>query len=98
LESEANLVGVSDDTRDTAQDLTSAFVTLQTTQSAAQRAAVIGGNAAGASIPFSTSDFESGQQGYTINNNIRGTGSSAGLWHLSTLPGTQTGHSPVTSV
>ena len=47
---------------------------------------------------FSTmTDFESGQAGYVINNNIRGTGSSAGLWHLSTLRGAQTGHSPSNS-
>ncbi len=43
------------------------------------------------------SDFETGQQGYVINNNIRGTGNAAGLWHLSTRRGTQTGHSAVTS-
>ena len=41
--------------------------------------------------------FESGQAGYVINNNVRGTGTSAGLWHLSTRRGTETGHSAVTS-
>jgi hypothetical protein len=51
---------------------------------------VRGGN----SVAF---DFESGQQGFTINNNLRGTEPSAGLWHLSTRLGTQPGHSPVTS-
>ena len=40
-----------------------------------------------------TTDFESGQAGYVINNNIRGTGSGAGLWHLSTIRGAQAGHS-----
>src|SRR5262249_12852640 len=42
-------------------------------------------------------DFESGQQGFTINNTIRGTGAAAGLWHLSTRRAAETGHSPVTS-
>src|SRR5262249_55560543 len=66
LENEGNLSGSSNDTRATAQDLTSAFVSLQTSQATAQRTAVIGGNPL-ILVPGSTSDFESGEQGYTIN-------------------------------
>ncbi len=97
LEVEGNIPGVNNDTWPTAQDLIGSFVTLQTPQGGAQRAAVLGGNPSAAQVPVTTYDFESGQQGWTINNNIRGTGTSAGLWHLSTRRGTQSGHSPVTS-
>lgn len=43
----------------------------------------------------SSFNFETGQQGWTVNNNIPGLGT--GLWHLSTRRGAQAGHSPVTS-
>lgn len=43
----------------------------------------------------SLSDFETGQQGWTINNAIPGIGT--GLWHLSTRRGGDANHSPVTS-
>src|SRR5262249_18343370 len=63
----------------------------------ALRGAVLGGNITGALVPVTTYDFESGQQGWTINNNILGGGSLAGLWHLSTRRSRDPGHSPVTS-
>lgn len=87
----------ANDTSATAQGLVTSQLTLQTTQSTGLRSAVVGGNPAGALTAFSTSNFESGQQGYVINNNVRGTGASAGLWHLTTRRGTQTGHSASTS-
>lgn len=42
-------------------------------------------------------DFENGQQGWTINNNMIGTGTAAGLWNLTTRRATDANHSPVTS-
>ena len=57
---------------------------------------MFGGNAAAPPVPFQTFDFESGQQGFVINNGPQ-PGHVAGLWHLSTGRGAQTGHSPVTS-
>src|SRR5262249_26482039 len=65
-EAEGTLAGVNNDTRATAQNLAGSFVTLQTPQASAQRGAVLGGNAAGAPVPFFTADFESGPQGFTI--------------------------------
>ena len=44
-----------------------------------------------------TLNFEAGLQETVINNEIVGTGDSAGLWHLSTVRGTQPGHSGPTS-
>jgi hypothetical protein len=54
---------------------------------------VFGANAAAPPVPFQTFDFESGQQGFVINNGPL-PGHVAGLWHLSTGRGAQTGHSP----
>jgi hypothetical protein len=96
LEAENN-GGASNDTRATAQDLDPSFITVATPTASAGRGAVLGGNAAGAPAVVANYDFETGLQGWTVNNNIIGGGSSAGLWHLSTRRGTQTGHSPVTS-
>jgi hypothetical protein len=42
-------------------------------------------------------DFENGQQGWTINNNMIGAGTAAGLWNLTTRRATDANHSPVTS-
>jgi hypothetical protein len=82
----------------TAQPLDGSFVSLAPSGSAS-RGAVEGSNPAGPLVPFSTTDFEGAppQDGYTVNNTIRGTGASAGLWHISTRRGTQTGHSPIHS-
>ena len=44
-----------------------------------------------------TLNLEAGLQDVVINNEIAGTGDSAGLWHLSTRRGTQPGHSGATS-
>jgi hypothetical protein len=85
-------VGATNDTRARAQDIDDSFVTLQTTLASAQRGAVLGGNLA----PAQTFDFESGQQGFTIDNGPF-PGHVPGLWHLSTRRGAQPGHSPVTS-
>jgi hypothetical protein len=96
LENEAQL-GTSNDTQATAQDLNGSFLTLQTPLASTSRGAVLGGNSAAPPMPVQAFDFESGQQGFVINNVIRGTGASGGLWHLSTRRGTETGHSPTTS-
>lgn len=58
---------------------------------------MIGSNVNDSGGTISSTDFESGQAGYVVNNNILGSGTSAGLWHLTTRRGTQTGHSPTTS-
>ena len=93
LEAE-NYGGTSNDTRATAQNIDASFITLQTPTVSAARGAVLGGNASAASIPVTTYDFESGQQGWTINNNILGTGTAAGLWHLSTRRSGNPNHTP----
>src|SRR5262249_3748230 len=87
------LAGANNDTRATAQNIDGSFVTLQTPQASAQRGAVLGGNAAAAPVPFFTADFESGAQGFTINNGPQ-PGHVAGLWHLSTGRGSQRGPPP----
>jgi hypothetical protein len=92
LENEGNLAGVTNDTQGSAQNIDGSFVTLQTPQASGARGAVLGGNAAGPLVPFFTADFESGAQGFTINNGPV-AGHVAGLWHLSTGRGTQAGHS-----
>jgi hypothetical protein len=96
-EAEDTVAGASDNTRATAQDIDGSFIALQTPQASAQRGAVLGGDPVAAPVPAQSFDFESGQQGFTINNNVLGTGTLAGLWHLSTRRGPQAGHSPVTS-
>lgn len=42
-------------------------------------------------------DFETGSSGWTINNAIRGSGTAAGLWNISTRRGSESGHSPTQS-
>src|SRR5262245_45762318 len=96
FENETNLVGVGNDTRAAAQNMDGSFVTVQAPQAGLQRGAVLGGNAASAPVPFVNLDFESGTQGFTVNNGPV-SGHVPGLWHLSTGRGAQTGHSPVTS-
>src|SRR5262249_6411896 len=95
LEAENN-GGAANDTRLTAQSLDTALVTLQTPSASAQRGAVLGGNPNAAPAPFFTANFETGQQGFTINNGPQ-PGHVAGLWHLSTGRGSQSGHSPTHS-
>jgi subtilisin family serine protease len=67
---------------------------LSTAQDATNAQGALGHVQSGVSTTY---DFETGQQGWTINNTILGTGASAGLWHLTTRRGTEPGHSPVTS-
>ena len=55
------------------------------------------GNAAAPTVPLTTYNFEGGLQGWTINNNVLGTGPAAGLWHLSTRRGGDANHSATTS-
>jgi hypothetical protein len=95
-ELEGTISGATNDTRATAQDISASFITLQSSLASASRGAVLGGNADAPPVPFATFDFESGQQGFVINNGPQ-PGHVAGLWHLSTGRGTQSGHSPVTS-
>lgn len=42
-------------------------------------------------------DFQNSTQGVTINNELIGAGTSAGLWHLTNRRGTEPGHSGPTS-
>jgi hypothetical protein len=95
-ELEGTISGATNNTIATAQDISASFITLQSSLASASRGAVNGGNTAGTSVPFQTFDFESGQQGFVINNGPQ-PGHVAGLWHLSTGRGSQSGHSPVTS-
>jgi len=95
-ELEGTISGATNNTPATAQDISASFITLQSSLASASRGAVIGGNAAAPPVPFQTFDFETGQQGFVINNGPL-PGHVAGLWHLSTGRGTQSGHSPVTS-
>jgi Ca2+-binding RTX toxin-like protein len=96
-EEEGTPAVVNNDTRANAQNLDGSFVTLRTPQASAQRGAVLGGDAATATpVVFFTADFETGQQGFTINNGPQ-PGHVAGLWHLSTGRGSQAGHSPTHS-
>lgn len=95
LETETSLSGPSNDSLASAQSIDGSMINLGPSNSV-RRGAVIGANLAGTTT-YSTTDFESGQAGYVINNNIRGTGTSAGLWHLSTRRGSEVGHSSTTS-
>src|SRR5262249_58001928 len=92
-ELEGTISGATNNTRATAQDINGSFITLQTSLASASRGAVLGGNAAGPPVPSQTFDFEMGQQGFVINNGPL-PGRVAGLWHLSTGRGAQSGHSP----
>src|SRR5262245_27906144 len=96
VESEGTISGATNNTLATAQNIDGSFITLRTSVASASRGAVLGANAAAPSVPFQSFDFESGQQGFMINNNPPPL-HVAGLWHLSTGRGTQSGHSPVTS-
>ncbi|HEX5081206.1 MAG TPA: PxKF domain-containing protein [Blastocatellia bacterium] len=95
-ELEGTIAGKTNNTRATAQDISGSFIKLHSSLSSASRGAVFGGNAAAPNVPFQTFDFESGQQGFVIDNGPR-PGRVAGLWHLSTGRGAQSGHSPSTS-
>src|SRR5262249_55897320 len=79
--------GAANNTLATAQNIDGSFLSLGGSSS---RGAVLGTTDTGLQT-VSVSDFESGAQGYTINNSIPGR--AAGFWHLSTRRGTQTGHS-----
>jgi immune inhibitor InhA-like protein len=95
-ELEGTISSATNNTLAAAQNIDGSFIKLRTSVASASRGAVFGGNAAAPSAPFQAFDFESGQQGFVINNGPQ-PGHVAGLWHLSTGRGTQTGHSPVTS-
>ncbi len=92
-ELEGTISGATNNTLANAQNIEGSFITLRTSVASASRGAVLGGNAAGPSVPFQAFDFESGQQGFVINNDPPPL-HVAGLWHLSTGRGTQSGHSP----
>ena len=95
-ELEGTISGATNNTLGAAQNIDGSFIALRTSLASASRGAVFGGNAASPPVPFQTFDFESGQQGFVINNGPQ-PGHVAGLWHLSTGRGAQSGHSPVTS-
>ncbi|MBO0857722.1 MAG: PxKF domain-containing protein [Chloracidobacterium sp.] len=95
-ELEGTILGATNNTPASAQDINGSFIKLNTSLASASRGAVLGGNVAAPSAPFQSFDFESGQQGFVIDNGPR-PGRVAGLWHLSTGRGAQSGHSPVTS-
>jgi hypothetical protein len=95
-ELEGTISGATNNTPATAQDINASFITLGTSLASASRGALLGANAAAPPVPFLTLDFESGPQGFVINNGPQ-PGHVAGLWHLSTGRGAQSGHSPVTS-
>ena len=92
-ELEGTISGATNNTLATAQNIDGSFITLRTSVASASRGAVVGGNAAGPPVPLQSFDFESGQQGFVINNGPL-PGHVAGLWRLSTGRGTQSGHSP----
>jgi hypothetical protein len=92
-ELEGTISGATNNTLVTAQNIDGSFITLGTSVASASRGAVVGANAASPPVPFQTFDFESGQQGFVINNGPQ-PGRVAGLWHLSTGRGAQSGHSP----
>src|SRR5262249_17645288 len=95
-ELEGTISGATNNTPATAQDISASFIPLRTSVASASRGAVLGANAAGAPAPCLTFNSESGQQGFVINTGPR-PGHGAGLWHLSTGRGSQSGHSPVSS-
>ena len=95
-ELEGTIFGATNNTLATAQDINSSFIKLQSSLASVSRGAVNGGNTAAPSVPFQTFNFESGQQGFVINNGPQPS-RVAGLWHLSTRRGPESGHSPVTS-
>ncbi|MBO0797247.1 MAG: hypothetical protein J2P31_00335, partial [Blastocatellia bacterium] len=70
-ELEGTILGATNDTRATAQDINASFITLRTSLAQASRGAVLGQNVAAASVPFQSFDFESGQEGFVINNSPR---------------------------
>jgi hypothetical protein len=92
-ELEGTIAGATNNTPGAAQNIDGSFIALRTSVASASRGAVFGGNAAAPPVPFQTFDFESGQQGFVINNGPL-PGHVAGLWHLSTGRGAQPGHSP----
>ena len=67
-ELEGTISGATNNTPATAQDISASFIPLRTSVASASRGAVLGSNAAGAPAPFLTFNFESGQQGFVINN------------------------------
>jgi hypothetical protein len=95
-ELEGTISSATNNTPATAQNIDGSFITLGTSLASASRGAVLGANTAAPPVPFQTFDFESGPQGFVINNGPQ-PGHVAGLWHLSTGRGTQTGHSPSAS-
>lgn len=95
-EAEGVIAGVTNDTIATAQSIDPSFIGLQTSLASASRGAVLGSNPSGPPTAFQTFDFESGQQGFVINNGPL-PARVAGLWHLSTRRSAEAGHSPTTS-
>jgi hypothetical protein len=90
--------GATDNTRATAQSLEPSFLPLNSavTQVPAAgspgRGAVLGRTEIATTTVFSA-DFESGTDGFTVDNSPPLSSYSPGLWHLSTGRGSQPGHS-----
>jgi hypothetical protein len=91
--------GASNNTRATAQSLEPSFLTFNASVNSSQSAPYPGSAAVlGRHDEFTVStvfsaDFESGTQGFTIDNTPPNGFYRTGLWHLSTGRGTQPGHS-----
>jgi hypothetical protein len=79
--------GVANDSRATAQDISSA---VNQVAPGVWRGAVVGSGGVGAGVILS-SDFSAGANGFTVDN------TGGGLWHLSPGHGSEAGHSPTQS-
>jgi hypothetical protein len=99
FEREGNVSSAANNTRGGAQKLDTPPLVLNPAGGgvpAATREVILGGDDSGL-VDFANYDFETGQQGWTIQNNLVGTGASAGLWGLTTRRGGDLNHSAVTS-
>ncbi len=93
FELEGKVVGASNNTAATAQNIDGSFINLDTTLGHSSRGAVLGtADTVGVANTLALYNFESGQQGWTVTP-LTGTS----LWHLSTRRGGDGGHSPFTS-
>ena len=88
LESEAHN-GTSNDTIATAQSLNSGFIS---DGGAATQVAILGSGASAGTAAVFSADFESGNNGFVINNG------TTGLWHNSIGRGSQAGHTATHSL
>ncbi len=95
LENEGNLVGASDDTQLTAQDLNPSFVTVSTPSASAERGAVLGTVAGGNGNLITNGSYETGNfSGWTtattgspyVNWTVSGAGAGGNFGLLTTAP------------